>query len=120
MDEIILNGIKSSGHYGCCENEKEEAQDFDVSLRLLVDFSDCVESDDLSQALDYPYAIDLVRQVVANNSFNLIEPLAELIAKELFARFSVLKELHLEIRKLACEKNFELEKIAFKIHRKRY
>ncbi|MFI3290810.1 MAG: dihydroneopterin aldolase [Opitutales bacterium] len=119
MDEIILNGIIASGHYGCCENEKENAQDFNVSLRLLVDFTPCVKTDDLSLALDYPQAIDLVKEVVAKNSFNLIEPLAELIAKELFIKFAILKEVYIDIRKLECEKNFKLEKIAFKIHRKR-
>ncbi len=119
MDEIILEGIIASGHYGCCDKEKEFAQDFNVSLYLFTDFNDCVKSDDLNDALDYPQAIDLVKQVIANNSFSLIEPIAELIAKELFAKFPMLKELSLDIRKLVCEDNFGLEKIAFKIHRKR-
>ena len=119
MDELILDGIIASGSCGCTEEEKLHAQDFYVSLKLGFDFDKCVKSDSLSDSVDYPSVIECVKQTVANTRYNLIESLAEKIAQDLFFNFDKIQSIELQLRKLLCEKNFGLSKIAVKINRHR-
>lgn len=119
MDELILEGIIASGSCGCTEEEKLHAQDFSISLRLSFDFCECVKSDSLADSVDYPSVVECVRRTVANTRYNLIESLAEKIAQDLLLNFGKVHSVELQLRKLLCEKNFGLSKIAVKINRHR-
>ena len=119
MDDIILEGISAAGFYGCTKEERSVIQDFKIDLILSFDFKNCVKSDSLENTIDYPLVIEFVKNTVREFSSNLIETLAEEISKKLFAEFSLLKKLKIELKKCASEKAFNLDKVAVKIKRTR-
>jgi len=119
MDKIILNGILASGFYGCTKEERSVIQDFKIDLTMSLDFEKSVKSDSLEDTIDYPLAIELVKNTVREFGSNLIETLAEEISKKLFTNFSILEKLEIEVKKCASEKSFHLDKVAVKIKRAR-
>lgn len=75
---LFLSGIRSSGHHGARPGEKDAPQDFVVDLDLDVD----VESDAIEGTVDYRSVTDVVRAIVRDRSFDLIETMAQTIADE--------------------------------------
>ena len=77
MAQVIrLEGIRVEGRHGAREGERDEPQPFVVDLEVEVEASE----DDLDATADYRMLTDLVRRVVASESFAIIERLAERVA----------------------------------------
>ena len=75
---LFLSGIRASGHHGARPGEKTEAQEFVVDLDLDVD----VEADAIDATADYRGITESVRRVVERESFDLIETMAEVVARD--------------------------------------
>jgi dihydroneopterin aldolase len=73
---LFLSGIAAEGRHGVNPGEKDAPQPFVVDLDLEVE----VGGDDIDSTADYRRATDLVRGVVAERSYALIETLAGEIA----------------------------------------
>lgn len=80
-DRLSLVGMRFSGRHGVHAEEKQEAQPFEVDLVLHADLSHAGRSDALTDTVDYGSLFDLVRAIVEDRSFNLIEALATSIAE---------------------------------------
>ena len=80
-DRLSLIGMRFSGRHGVHPEEKLERRPFEVDLVLHADLSTAGHSDDLSDTIDYGSVFDLVRAIVEDRSFNLIEALAASIAE---------------------------------------
>jgi len=78
---LFLSGIRASGHHGARPGEKDEAQPFVVDLDLEVN----VGQDQIGDTADYRGITDVVRALVQERSFDLIESLASAIAEEILA-----------------------------------
>jgi len=89
-DKIILPSIPAQGHHGAFEGEKDESQPYEVSVTLYTDIRPAAAADDLDRALDYSRIYTKVRSFVAENSFDLLETLAEGIASLLLKETSAL------------------------------
>lgn len=76
---LFLSGIHVSGRHGARPGEKDEPQPFVVDLDLAVD----VDEDGIQATADYRVIVDTVRAIVENESFDLIEKLADRIANEI-------------------------------------
>src|SRR5215475_9243847 len=74
---IMLSGIRASGRHGANPGEQLEAQEFVVDLDLSVE----VHGDDVDSTTDYRAAADEARRAVESNSFQLLESLAEEVAR---------------------------------------
>ncbi len=81
--EILLSGIKVKGRHGIYQWEKRRAQNFEVDVRILTDSSRAVASDDLADTVDYGSVARIVKKIVGGESYNLIESLADRLAKEI-------------------------------------
>jgi dihydroneopterin aldolase len=79
-DRILLEGMRLRGRVGVLAREKREGQDFLVDLALEFDRIPAVETDRLEDTVDYGRVFALVRTVVAEARFDLIERLAGEIA----------------------------------------
>jgi 7,8-dihydroneopterin aldolase/epimerase/oxygenase len=78
---LFLSGIRAEGTHGARTGEKDEAQPFVIDLDLEVDVGD----DRIDGTADYRNVTERARAVVAEGSFDLIETLAEEIAKACLA-----------------------------------
>ncbi len=119
MDEIVIKNLKVRGRHGCFAAERDKPGDFEVSMRLFLDFSRAAQSDELSDTVDYPSAMKIVEEVFSGPSVRLIEKLADKTARELFVRFPVLEAAEIEVAKLGVDVGFEFGRISAAIRRNR-
>jgi dihydroneopterin aldolase len=74
---LFLSGIRAEGRHGARDGEKDEPQPFVVDLDLDVETG----SDAIEGTADYRGITEAVREVVEGRSFDLIETMAEVIAR---------------------------------------
>jgi FolB domain-containing protein len=77
---IMLSGIRASGRHGANPGEQLEAQEFVVDLDLSVE----VHGDDIEATTDYRAIADEARRAIENSSFQLLETLAEEVARAVY------------------------------------
>ena len=77
---IMLSGIRASGRHGANPGEQLEPQEFVVDLDLSVE----VHGDDIEATTDYRAIADEARAAIENNSFQLLETLAEAVARAVY------------------------------------
>ncbi|MDP9250611.1 MAG: dihydroneopterin aldolase [Chloroflexota bacterium] len=88
-DQITLRGMRFLGRHGVSLAERMEPQPFEVDLVLELDLSRPAASDELADTVDYAAAYEIVRRIVEERSFRLIEALAGAIADGVLAAFTV-------------------------------
>jgi dihydroneopterin aldolase len=77
MELVRIAGIQADGRHGVLEWERDRAQAFVVDLELEVDAA----GDDLTTTADYARIVPTVQDLVAGESYRLIETLARRIAE---------------------------------------
>lgn len=117
-DRIILKGMTFFGRHGLLPREMEEGQPFVVDLTLRLDLAPAGQADDLGETVDYSLVLDVVREVVENRRFNLLEALAEAIAREMLQRFPVYS-VRVRVKKPHAPLGGILEHVAVDIERGR-
>ncbi|MGA8258418.1 MAG: dihydroneopterin aldolase [Nocardioides sp.] len=80
-DELAVTGIECFGHHGVFEFEKREGQTFVIDLALGLDTRPASASDDLRDTLDYGSLVTSVKAAVEKDPVDLIETLAQRIAR---------------------------------------
>lgn len=98
-DRIFLRGVHVFARHGVLEEEKRLGQRFEIDVECGLDVSDYARRDAYEDALCYQSVHDIVRETAEGERFDLVEALAEAIAERLFARFEMLAEARVEIRK---------------------
>jgi 7,8-dihydroneopterin aldolase/epimerase/oxygenase len=83
---LFLTGISAEGHHGANPGEKDHAQGFVVDLDVEVD----VTGDELGATSDYRDLIRTARETVAATSFDLLETIADAVARAVSERPGVL------------------------------
>ncbi|MEU5699133.1 dihydroneopterin aldolase [Streptomyces aurantiacus] len=81
MDRVALRGLRARGHHGVFPKEREEGQTFIVDITLGLDIRPAAADDDLTKTVHYGIVAEEVVAVVQGEPVNLIETLAELIAR---------------------------------------
>ena len=84
-DRIELHGIEVLARHGVLEHEKVEPQVFRVDLTVFLDLSIAGGSDDLADTVDYGRLAREVHDLVAAESHQLIETVAERVARRVLA-----------------------------------
>ena len=100
-DRIALTKMRFEGKHGLLEEERLNAQPFEVDAELSLDLRPAGLSDDISLTVDYREVFRICREVVEGPSCQLIEALAETIAARLLAEFeaAALAEVVVRVRK---------------------
>jgi 7,8-dihydroneopterin aldolase/epimerase/oxygenase len=80
-DRIELRGLRLRGHHGVFDHERADGQDFVVDLVLGLDTSAAARSDALADTVDYGALALSVAAVVGGEPVNLLETLADRIAR---------------------------------------
>jgi len=81
LDRITLTGITGYGYHGVFPEEREQGQPFLVDLSCELDLSGAAANDDLRRTIDYGQLAQAVVGDVERDPLNLIEALAERIAR---------------------------------------
>ena len=74
---IVLRGVTASGHHGANPGEQDDPQEFVIDLDLTV----AVRGDEIDATADYRGIADVARSVVTDRSYQLLETIAEEVAR---------------------------------------
>lgn len=85
MDSIKVTGICSYGYTGYLPEERVLGQWFEVDLTLWLDLASAAKSDRLEDTFDYREAIFLVKDIIKNSQFTLVEKLVDTIADKILS-----------------------------------
>ncbi|TCO74401.1 dihydroneopterin aldolase [Marinisporobacter balticus] len=99
MDKIIMKNLSFYGYHGAMREENVLGQKFFIDIDLYVDLEKAGNSDHVKDTVHYGEAYALVKDIVENKRFDLIEALVEDIAKEILNQFQLVKEINVTIRK---------------------
>jgi dihydroneopterin aldolase len=89
-DLIEVRGLKLRGRHGVTDEERAADQPIVVSLAVRIDTREAAAFDDLHATLDYADAVRVVTEIVTGESFQLLETLADRIARQLLSSKRVL------------------------------
>lgn len=81
MDIIFLRELKVDMLIGVYEWEKRVPQTLQIDLEIALPNSRACETDDINDALDYSEIVRHIQTVLTSRHFNLLEALAEHIAR---------------------------------------
>lgn len=80
-DRIALTGLTVRGNHGVFDFEKREGQDFVIDVVLHTSVAAAAATDDIDDTIHYGYLAEDVAHIVEDNTFDLIETLADRIAE---------------------------------------
>ncbi|MGJ9406695.1 2-amino-4-hydroxy-6-hydroxymethyldihydropteridine diphosphokinase [Nesterenkonia aurantiaca] len=84
-DTIRLTGLTATGHHGVFDFEKREGQIFRVDAELTLDLRAAGRSDALPDTVSYVEIAELIHAAITGEPFDLIEALADHLAREILA-----------------------------------
>jgi dihydroneopterin aldolase len=88
-DKISITGIKAFGFHGVLDHERKNGQDFIADIEFTYKTDKATKTDDIKFAIDYGLVAQLVKSLIEGKPQNLIEKLADDIAKTLLKSFKI-------------------------------
>ena len=85
-DRIVLEGMRFFAHHGDVPAERELGAHLEVDVEVQADLRSAARTDTLDAALDYVRCYEVVRAVVEEQQFHLLETVAEHVADALLAQ----------------------------------
>lgn len=98
-DTIRLTGLTATGHHGVFDFEKRDGQTFRVDAELTLDFRAAGRSDALDDTVSYVEIAELIHAAITGEPFDLIEALADHLAREILATDSRLAAAEITVHK---------------------
>ena len=89
MDKIILTDLRIDAVIGIWDWEKRNPQTISIDLEMQTDTKKASQLDSIEDALDYKAVSKRVKLFIQASQFNLIETLAENVAKIILEEFDV-------------------------------
>jgi dihydroneopterin aldolase len=85
VDRIVLEGMSFSGRHGVRPAERDQPQEFKVTIELEADLSEPGRTDRLEDTVDYTKVRAIAREVIEGEPAKLLESLAARIANRVLA-----------------------------------
>ena len=99
MDEMILSGLKVYAWHGVYEEEREKGQNFIINARIFYDTVSVAETDSVEDTIDYAKVSLYINEYMRVHQFNLIETVANKLARKLLIKFPLIQSIELEVMK---------------------
>lgn len=80
-DTLTVTGVRVHAYHGVFEQERRVGQPFIIDVTLWLAVADAANSDDLAQTVHYGELSQQIYDAVANEPVDLIETLAERVAR---------------------------------------
>ena len=118
-DRIVLTNLQVEGVGGVHDWEREAPQPWEVDVELVLDLRAAGVNDDLGRTIDYGPVARLVKAVIEERGFRLIESFAEAIAQDVLAAYPSVDEVVVRVRKPAVQLAVPVDHAAVGITRRR-
>ncbi|HSH24550.1 MAG TPA: dihydroneopterin aldolase [Massilibacterium sp.] len=119
MDKIYINQMQFYAYHGVFPEENRLGQTFIVDVVLELDLKKAGESDDVRDTVDYGLVYEKIKKIVEEETYQLIERLAEKISFELLRTFSALFACTIRVIKPNAPIPGHLDSVAVEVTRKR-
>lgn len=93
-----MQGMQFYGYHGALAEEQQLGQRFEVNLEMYLDLGLAGRTDDLQKTVSYADVYTLIKKIVENKKFKLIESVAEAIALQVLDNFPINK-VTVQVRK---------------------
>lgn len=119
-DYIRIRDLVVFANHGVLKEENILGQKFVFSIEMHVDMMKACLHDDLDGSVNYAEVSQLVTKYVQDNTFALLERLAEGISRMLLMKFPLIQEIKVEIKKPWAPVGLPLDTVSVEITRKRH
>lgn len=119
MDKILLNNLGFYGYHGVLKEESVLGQKFFIDMELLLDTKEAGLTDDMNKSVSYAQVYDVVKNIVENKRFKLLEALSHNIAMEVLEKFELIEEIMVRVKKPEAPVNGIYDYFGVEIRRKR-
>ena len=99
-DRIEVRDLRVLGVHGVLPEERVRAQPFALDFDVLFDVGPAAASDALEDTVDYGALVERAAAVVVERSFQLLETLADVVARELLDGDPRIATVAVTVRKL--------------------
>lgn len=99
MDRIIMKELAFFGYHGVMDEEKTLGQKFFLDVEIYADLSQAGKTDEVLDTIHYGEVYELIKNIVENDRFKLIEALAESIAENVLEKFEKIQEINILVKK---------------------
>ena len=86
-------------HHGVMQEEHRIGGRYEVDVIMDVNFEEAAKTDSLNLTVDYESIYKVVKKIVTQNQFYLIEKLAYLIAHEVIDTYAIVLGVEVKVRK---------------------
>jgi len=86
-DKILLTGAHFFARHGVSNEERRVGGRFVIDVELTCDLARAGKSDNLNDTISYAELYKVVREIVEEKSFQLVETLAETLAQKILETF---------------------------------
>lgn len=91
MDSVFIHDLSVRGKHGVYDRERETEQEFLFDISADFDTRKAAETDAVEDTMNYSTFRSIVRDVVQNNSFFLVERLADTIAQRILEDVRIMR-----------------------------
>lgn len=113
-DAIVVRGIEAEGRHGL-PGERDNPQPFVADVEIIGDLAPAAAADTINATIDYATVASEVRDVIANDSYELVEALAEAIAARVISMGA--NSVRVRVSKPRSARLLSVEEIAIVVER---
>ena len=117
MDKIHIKNLEVFAKHGVFPEENVLGQKFVISAVLYTSTREAGKTDDLTKSIHYGEVSQFITEFMEQNTFKLLETVAERLAEELLLRTEHLEKVSLEIKKPWAPVGLPLETVSVEIER---
>ena len=117
-DLVEVRGLKVSGRIGVTADERSNLQPLVISMAARMDTRAASATDDLSATLDYEDLVRQVSKIVQSEEYQLLESLAERIARHVLEHRFV-EDVWVRVAKPEAPLDEDVDEVAVEITRSR-
>lgn len=118
QDKIIIEMLEVFAHHGVLEEEQRKGQIFQVNAVLYTDAHRAGLEDNLFYSIDYGQVCQFITNWMQENTYQLLEAVAEKMSKAILLKYDRIVAVDLEIRKPQAPIPLPFGCVSVKIHRR--
>ncbi|QCU76848.1 dihydroneopterin aldolase [Citricoccus sp. SGAir0253] len=118
-DRIALTGLRARGFHGVFPEERRDGQDFVTDVVVHLDVAPAAATDDLSLTVNYAEVAGAVLEVVTGEPVDLIETVAERIARSVLDSQPVAAAVDVTVHKPGAPIEADFADVAVTVSRSR-
>lgn len=119
MDKIYIENLKIFAYHGVNPEEKENGQNFYLTITCGIDLEPACNSDDLYDTVSYAKIIKLAMKTFTREKYDLIERAASVVAEEILDTYDRINRVRVKVSKPEAPIKAKFSDVGIEIFRER-